>query len=108
VVNPYGLVVARDCTTANVSDKTFQWLIRQLDERMIILSVTAFHAAAGDPPNLKVCRWGEWNARRRLIETVLAMLTVVCHFKKVTRRVWTYFHARLAFTMVAFGSLKPM
>ena len=36
-----------------------------------------------------------------LVETVLSMLTLVCHFKKVMHRVWAYFHARLAFTMAA-------
>jgi hypothetical protein len=40
-----------------------------------------------------------------LIETVLSMLTVICHFKKVMHRVWTYFQARLAFTMAAFNVL---
>ena len=29
----------------------------------------------------------------------------LCHFKKVMHRVWTYFHARLAFTMAAFNVL---
>jgi hypothetical protein len=105
LINQWGLVVAWDCATANVPDNTFQGLIRQVEKRMIVLSDTAFHAAAGDPPNLKVCRRGEWNDRRMRIETVLSMLTVVCHFKKVTHRVWTYFHARLAFTMAAFNVL---
>jgi len=40
-----------------------------------------------------------------LVETVLSMLTLVCHFKKVMHRVWAYFHARLAFTMAAFNIL---
>jgi hypothetical protein len=40
-----------------------------------------------------------------LVETVLSMLTVVCHFKKVMHRVWEYFHARLAFTIAAFNVL---
>ena len=40
-----------------------------------------------------------------LIETVLSMLTVICHFKKVAHRVWEYFSARLAFTMAAFNLL---
>src|SRR3989449_9402154 len=68
---------------------------------MIILSDTAFHAAEGDPTNLKLCQRGEWQDRI-MVETVLSMLTVVCHFKKVMHRVWEYFHARLAFTMAAF------
>ena len=40
-----------------------------------------------------------------LVETVLSMLTLVCHFKKVMHRVWAYFQARLAFTMAAFNVL---
>jgi len=71
---------------------------------MIVLSDTAFHAAEGDPANLKLCRRGEWE-ERILIETVLSMLTLVCHFKKVMHRVWAYFQARLAFTMAAFNVL---
>ncbi len=67
-------------------------------------SDTAFHAAAGDPANLKLCQRGEWQDRM-LVETVLSMLTLVCHFKKVMYRVWTYFHARLAFTIAAFNVL---
>jgi hypothetical protein len=104
VVNQYGVVVAWDCATANVPDNAFQWLIRQFDERMIVLSDMAFHAATGDPTNLKLCRRGEWEDRI-LVETVLSMLTLVCHFKKVMHRVWASFHARLAFTMAAFNVL---
>src|SRR2546428_5302039 len=104
LVNQYGLVVGWACATANVADNTFQWLIRQVDGRMIVLSDTAFHAAAGDPANLKLCQRGEWEGRL-LVGTGLSMLTFVCHFKKVMARVWTYFHARLAFTMAAFDVL---
>ncbi len=82
----------------------FQWLIRQFDERMIVLSDTAFHAAEGDPSNLKLCPRGEWQDRL-LVETVLSMLTLVMHFKKVMHRGWAYFQARLAFTMAAFNVL---
>jgi hypothetical protein len=47
---------------------------------------------------------GEWEDRI-LVETVLSMLTVVCHLKKVMHRAWPYFHARLACTMAAFNVL---
>jgi len=104
LLNQYGLVVGWDCATANVPDQTFQWLIRQVDGRMIVLSDTGFHAAEGDPANLKLCQRGEWQDRM-LVETVLSMLTVVCHFKKVMHRGWAYFQARLAFTMAAFNVL---
>ena len=104
VLNQYGLVVAWECATAHVADNTFQWLIRQFEERMIVLSDTGFHAAEGDPSNLKLCQRGEWQDRL-LVETVLSMLTLVCHFKKGMHRVWEYFQARLAFTMAAFNVL---
>jgi hypothetical protein len=104
LLNQYGLVVGWACDTANVPDNTFQWLIQQVDGRMIVLSDTGFHAAAGDPANLKLCPRGEWQDRM-LVETVLSMLTLVCHLKKVMHRGWAYFQARLAFTMAAFNVL---
>jgi hypothetical protein len=104
LLNQYGLVVGWDCATAHVADHTLQGLIRQVDGRMIVLSDTGFHAAEGDPANLQLCQRGEWQDRL-LVETVLAMLTVVCHCKKVLHRGWEYFHARLAFTMAAFNVL---
>ena len=48
---------------------------------MIVLSDTGCHAAEGDPANLKLCQRGEWQDRM-LVETVLSMLTLVCHLKK--------------------------
>src|SRR6266487_3622256 len=104
LLNQYGLVVAWACATANVADNTFQWLIRQFEERMIVLSDTGFHAAEGDPSNLKLCQRGEWEDRL-LVETVLSMLTLVCHFKKGMHRVGEYFQARLAFTLAMFKLL---
>ena len=104
LLNQWGLIAGWAWDTANVADNTFQWLIRQVEEQMIVLSDTGFHAAEGDPTNLKLCPRGEWQDRM-LVETVLSMLTVVCHFKKVMHRVWEYFHARLAFTMAAFNIL---
>jgi len=63
LLKQWGFIVAWDCATANVPENTFQWLIRQFEEQMIVLSDTAFHAAAGDPANLKLCRRGEWEER---------------------------------------------
>src|SRR5437899_80858 len=79
-----------------------RWLT--VDGRMIVLSDTGFHAAEGDPSNLKVCPRGEWQDRL-LVETVLSMLTLVSHLKQVMHRGWAYFQARLAFTMAAFHVL---
>jgi hypothetical protein len=40
-----------------------------------------------------------------LIETVLSMLTTVCHFKRISHRTWHAFMSRLAFTMAMFNVL---
>ena len=104
LLNHLGLVVAWACDTANVADNTFQPLVKRFEEQMVVFADTGLHAAAGDPANLKVCQRGEHN-ERMLVETVLSMLTLVCHFKKVMHRVWAYFQMRLAFTMAAFNLL---
>jgi hypothetical protein len=104
VLNHLGLVVDWDCDTANVYDATFQPLIAQFQDEMVVLTDTGFHSKQGNPQNMKVCRRGTWNVRM-IVEQVLAMLTTVCHFKKVGHRVWDYFRARLAFTMAMFNLL---
>lgn len=38
-----------------------------------------------------------------LVETVLSMLTRICHFKHMCHKSWPYFQARLAFTMALFN-----
>src|SRR2546430_1131270 len=104
VLNQYGLVVAWACAMAHVADKTFQWLIRQFDGRMIILSNTAFHAAEGDPANLKLCRRGEWQGRL-LVGTGLSMLAPVCPFKTGVYLGWGGFQERLRVTVSPFNCL---
>jgi hypothetical protein len=104
VLNHVGLIAGWDCDTANVYDAVFHPLIAQFADQMVVLTDSNFHAKAGDPPNLKVCARGTWNVRM-IVEQVLAMLTTVCHFKKVGHRVWAYFRARLAFTIATFNIL---
>src|SRR5207237_5298296 len=82
LLNKWGWIVAWECATANVAENTFQELIRQCAAQMIVLSDTTFHATKGDPSNLKLCERGAWEDRM-LVETVLSMLTVVLHCKKV-------------------------
>jgi hypothetical protein len=104
IVNQLGLVVAWDCAAANAHDTSCQELIADFQEEMVVLTATGFHAKTGDPPNMKVCPRGTWNVRM-VVETVLAMLTTVVHFKKVSHRSWPHFMARLAFTMAMFNVL---
>ncbi len=104
VLNQWGLVSAWECATANVHDTTFQPLVAQFAEEMIVLTDSGFHAAAGDPANMLVCHKREWNVRM-MVETVLSMLTVVCHFKHMRHRVWRSFQAHLAAAMAVFNLL---
>ena len=53
-------------------------------------------------PNLRLYRRVEWNSRM-LIETILSMLTLACHYKKVMHRRWSYFKTRVGFTMASFN-----
>jgi hypothetical protein len=104
VVNQWGLICAWDCATANVHDTHFQPLIAQFDHIMIVLTDTGFHATTGDPANMKVCPRGTWNTRM-VVETVLSMLTTVCHCKQMHHRVWASFRAHVAWVMAAFNIL---
>jgi hypothetical protein len=51
----------------------FQHLAQRFQDQMVIGVDMPFHAKAGDPVNLKLCRRGEWN-QRMMVETVLSML----------------------------------
>lgn len=105
LLNHLGLVVDWDCDTANVYDgSAFQHLVTGVAEEMVVFADVHFGKKGSNPPNLRLCRRGEWNDRM-MVETVLSMLTLVCHFKKVMHRVWRYFKSRIGYTMVLFNLL---
>ena len=104
LLTQWGLVGGWAGATAHVADTPLQWRVRQCEDQMIVLSETACHAAEGDPSPLTLCPRGAWEDRL-LVETVLSMLTLVCHLKEVMHRGWAYCQARLAFTMAAFNVL---
>lgn len=107
LVNYLGLIVGWACSTANVydgSEATFQALVDGVADWMVVFSDEGFVKTDWYPTNLKTCKRGEWNTRM-LIETILSMLTTVCHFKKVSHRAWDYFESRLAYTMALFNIL---
>ncbi len=104
VLNHLGLVAAWDCNLASVSDVEFRGLVAQFTDRMVVLVDSNFHGRTGDPINMKVCKRGTWNMRM-MIETVLSMLTSICHLKKVFHRQADYLRARLAFLLSVFNIL---
>ena len=105
VLNHLGLIVDWDVDTANVYDgSNFQEIAERNAAQMVLFSDEGFVKKDWHPENLRICQRGEWNTRM-IVETVLSMLTLVCHFKKVMHRVWAYFQSRLAYTMAMFNLL---
>jgi hypothetical protein len=104
VLNKWGLVCDWDADAANVHDSAFHGLIRRFEGWMIVLTDQGFVAKGGNPPNMKPVKKGTWN-ERMLVETFYAMLTVVCHAKKMTHRAWEYLCMHLAFLMALFNIL---
>jgi hypothetical protein len=104
LVNQCGLVVGGDGAAAPVAAKAVQGLLRRGDGGLLVLSETACQAAEGDPAQRKLGPRGAWEDRR-LVETGLSRLTVVCHCQRVRHRGGPYFYARLACTMAAFNVL---
>ena len=104
LLNQKGLVCGWDCAPANVHDATFHPLIQTFEDRMLVLADHGFYSKKDNPKNLKVCPPKTWNVRM-IVETMLSMLTTICHFKHISHRTWAYFKARLAFTMAAFNIL---
>jgi hypothetical protein len=105
LVNHLGLIVKWAWDTANVYDgSAFQALVDGVADQMLVLSDTGFEKKDWHPTNLKICQRGEWNTRM-MIETILSMLTVGCHFKRVSHRVAAYFESRLGYTLALFNLL---
>lgn len=105
VLNHLGLIVDWACDTANVYDgSAFQDLIERVVEKMIVFCDEGFSKKDWHPDNLKLCQRGQWNTRM-LQETVLSMLTSVCHLKRLAHRDWAYLESHLAFIVALFNLL---
>lgn len=103
--NHLGLVIDWDCDTANVYDgSAFQHVVDGVAGETVVFADTGFAKKGWLPNHLRLCLRGEWNDRM-IIETTLSMLTLVCHFKKVMHRKWTYFKSRVGYTMALFNLL---
>lgn len=105
VLNHLGLIVAWDCDTANVYDgSAFQALVDQFQDEMLLFADMGFEKVDWQPTNLRLCHRGEWNVRM-VVETVLSMLTVVCHFKHMAHKSWDSFRSHLGYAMALFNLL---
>ena len=104
LVNQDGLIVAWDYAAANAPDNAFRELIADFADDMVVLTDSTFHRAEDDPPNQKACKRGTWNVRM-VVETILSLLTTICHLKKASQRTWGGLRTRLAYTMALFNIL---
>ena len=105
LLNHLGLVVDWDCDNANVYDgSALKHIVDSVADEMVVFADEGFDKVDWFPSNLRLCKRGEWNDRM-MIETVLSMLTLVCGFKKVMHRAWTYFKTRVGLTMALFNIL---
>ena len=104
LLNNCGQVIAWTWAPLHTPDKDCAPLAAHFAGQTITLSDTAFHSAAGDPENLKLCRKGTWNDRM-VVETSFSMRTVVCDRKRLRHRVATYIQAHLAAVVAMFTLL---
>jgi hypothetical protein len=105
VLDHLGRIVDWACDTANVYDGTaFQHLVDKFRHDSVIFSDTGFAKQEWHPTNLRLCQRGEWNVRM-VVETVLSMLTSICHFKHMAHKVWLYFETHVGFTLALFNIL---
>jgi hypothetical protein len=105
VLNHLGLIADWELNTANVYDgSAFQEIAERNATQTALFSDESFRKTGWQPENLKICLRGEWNSGM-IVETILSMLTLVCHFKKVMHRQWEYFMSRVAYTMAMFNLL---
>ena len=74
-------------------DTRFAHLIERFEYQTIVLGDLGFHKASGASPNFKLCRSGEWN-KRKGVETVLSILTVIYYIKHMRHRVWNCFETK--------------
>lgn len=104
LLNQWGEVVAWTVLPGNVHDNEFACLAEAFVDESVVFADTGFRRAEGNPPNVRICKKGEWNDRM-LVETVLGMLTTVMHTKKMLHRTWDGVIARLSYMMAAFNVL---
>jgi hypothetical protein len=104
IVNQRGVVVAWDGATANVYDAVLHPVIADCADDMVVCTDMGFYATTGDPPHRNACSRNTWTVRM-VIETVVAMLTQVCHVQTISQRRWPYVLARLRLTMALFTLL---
>jgi len=100
ILNQHGQIVDWKSSSANTHDQHFRGMIES--KKMIVLSDRGFHGKNGDPPNLKVCKKGEWS-QRFLIESAFSRMTHFMGLKHLSDRAKAYFDSTLSYVSAAFN-----
>ena len=107
MLDTYGRMVDWYFYPLNHPDKDFNRFAAPFQDQTITLTDLGFRDANGAPSHHKFCQKGTWN-ERMVVETVFAMLTVVCQLKKVFHRSETYIFSRLACVAAMFNVLYSL
>jgi hypothetical protein len=107
LVNDKGQIVDWDWSTANVHDQHFRPVAEQFEGETITLSDLGFRQQGEPPRNLKYCPPKTWS-ERMLIETMLSLVTRVCHLKHMYHRVVDYVSMHLAYVSALFHLLLDL
>lgn len=98
LVNHLGLPVAWECREGNVADKDFQQYVADFAGESIVFVDSGFHAAAGDRPNIVICKKGERN-QRMVVETLNSILTGGVILKRLYHRTWEALSAHIGYAL---------
>ncbi len=82
-------------------------MIGQREERSIVLADLGFRSADDLPTHLKLCPKGTW-PERRVVESALLMVTVICDLKHIHTRASFYSQAHLACATALFNVLLTL
>ena len=85
-------------------DQAFFALLENLPSASIVLTDLGFRSAGGKPDNVCLCPRGT-HPERRVIETVLSLLTRVCGLKQLQHRSKVYLSTHLGYLASLYNSL---
>lgn len=107
LVNHLGRVVAWLWNGANAHDSAFCPGLIAPHEGTITYTDSGFHARAGDPERMRVCRRGQGNFRF-VIESVFSLWARFLGLKHITERRYWPIQAHLAFSVAAFNIIQEL
>lgn len=106
LLNARGEVIAWAWNTANTADQRFAPVAAPFQNGTLTLADTGFNAV-DRPPNIKLCRRGEWN-ERMLVETMFSLVRRVCRLKYLWHRTRPYLEMHLAYVAALFNALLAL